>query len=76
MTPVISTGDKEKLILGERVAVGQSVQQEESLNSFSNEHQGYPKPSFAKQELCSNSKECMILPSLHTSAAEPQKRSA
>lgn len=76
MTPVIDTGDKEKLLLGERVAVGQFVQQEESLNIFINEHQGYLKPRFAKQELSSNGKECVILPRSHTSAAEPEERSA
>jgi len=32
MTPVIDAADKEKLLLGEGVAVGQSVQQEEPLN--------------------------------------------
>lgn len=76
MTPVIDAGDKEKLLLGEGVAAGQYIQPEESLDIFSNEHQGYPKLSFAKQELNSNGKECVILPRLHASAAEPEEQSA
>lgn len=60
MTPVIDTGDKEKLLLGEKAVARQPIQQEQSLDLFNSEHWGYPKPSFAKQELSSNSKKCVV----------------
>lgn len=56
--------------------MGQSVQKGESLNIFSKKHRGYPKPNFAKEGMSGNGKECVIVPISHTSAAEPEERSA
>lgn len=75
MTSVTGTGNNENILLKGRVAVEWSIQPEEPLSIFSSECQGYPKLSVAKQELSSNSKECVILPWLHPSVAEPEEQS-
>lgn len=67
MTSVVDTGNNGNSLLKERVVVEWSIQPEEILNTFSGECQGYPKLSVAQQKLSSNSKECVILPWLHTS---------
>lgn len=75
MTSVIDTGNIENVLLEGRVAVEWSIQPEEPLNIFRSECQGHPKLSVVKQQLSSNSKECVILPRLHTSVAEPEDQS-
>lgn len=49
MTSVIDTGDKKKLLLGERAAAGQSVQQEKSLNFLVMKTEATQSPGLQKR---------------------------